>query len=86
LSPVLSIPAQSTFGTRNEYGNIEDDEYVNHYYDFGEDDGGGNNNYDNEEYADDYGEYDHEYDIYNGEEEDDDCYGKFFKFDDHDKK
>lgn len=74
LSPVLSIPAQSTFGTRNEYGNIEDDEYVNHYYDFGEDDGGGNNNYDNEEYADDYGEYDHEYDIYNGEEEDDDCY------------
>ena len=87
LSPVLSIPAQSSFGTRNEYGNIEDDEYISHYYDFGEDDVGGNNNYDYEENVDDC---DHEKYIYHGEEEDDDdddvCYGKFFKFDDHDKK
>jgi len=78
LSPVLSIPAQSTFGTRNEYGNIEDDEYISHYYDFGEDDVGGNNNYDYEENVDDC-EYDHEKYIYHGEEEeeeddDDDCY------------
>jgi len=75
LSPVLSIPAQSSFGTRNEYGNIEDDEYISHYYDFGEDDVGGNNNYDYEENVDDC---DHEKYIYHGEEEDDDdddvCY------------
>jgi len=79
LSPVLSIPAQSTFGTRNEYGNIENDEYISHYYDFGEDDVGGNNNYGYEENVDDC-EYDHEKYIYHGEEEeeeeddDDDCY------------
>ena len=91
LSPVLSIPTQNTFGTRNEYGNIEDDDYIDHYYDFGEDDVGGNNNDDYEENVDDC-EYDHEYYIYSGEEEDDDddddddCYGKFFKFDDHDTK
>lgn len=50
LSPVFSIPihTQSTFGS-----NDEDDEYVNHYYDFGDDDDRGT-------YADDY-EYNHGY-------------------------
>jgi len=66
LSPVFSIPTQSTFGTRNDEGDNEDNEYINRYYDFGEDDVGS----DYDEYDDDY-EYDYEY---NDAVDREDCY------------
>ena len=72
LTPVLSIPAIATNGTR--YGDNDDDEYVNRYYNFSQD-GDPAKDSDCEEYSD---EYNHESDVYNSEaERGDDEYGKF---------
>lgn len=77
LSPVLSIPMLNTFETEYERERNEDNEYVEQYYDFGEDDIDAGTAA--EEYAADSGEFDR-YDTYDGydgydeEEQDDECY------------
>jgi len=81
LTAVLSIPGPSTFGTKHDGDSNEDDEYVNHYYDFGEDncakecryDEGGDYNYECE--------YEYDYDIYNDDEEEDDDDNDCYDFD-----
>jgi len=64
MSPVLSIPALSTIGTR--YGNDDDADYVNRYYNFSED----------ERFNKGDNDYDYEGDVYD-EGRDDDGFGKF---------
>ena len=62
MSPVLSIPALSTIGTR--YGNDDDAEYIERYYNFSDD----------EKFKSD-DEYEYGGDVYD-EGRDDDGFGK----------
>lgn len=73
LSTVLSIPAPSSFGSRID--SLNDNEYVNHYYDFGDEE---TVDKDNEYYDDEYDHDDANCDLYKEEEEEEakesDCY------------